>query len=71
MHFNTRYIYTSYGWFGGGMDVTPCFKDKTLEKWFHSELKKSCDKYNKNYYKNIKNGVIIISIYHIEKNLEE
>ena len=22
MHFNTRYIYTSHGWFGGGMDVT-------------------------------------------------
>ena len=54
MHFNTRYIYTSFGWFGGGMDVTPCFKDKTLEKWFHSELKKSCDKYNKNYYKKYK-----------------
>ena len=51
MHFNTRYVYTSYGWFGGGMDVTPCFKDKKLEKWFHSEIKKSCDKHNKNYYK--------------------
>ncbi len=50
MHFNTRYIYTSHGWFGGGMDVTPCLKDKKLEKWFHSELKKSCDKFNKNYY---------------------
>ncbi|SVE04669.1 uncharacterized protein METZ01_LOCUS457523, partial [marine metagenome] len=34
MHFNTRYIYTSYGWFGGGMDVTPCIKDNILEKWF-------------------------------------
>lgn len=54
MHFNTRYIYTSYGWFGGGMDVTPCLKDKKLEKWFHSELKKSCDKHNKNYYKKYK-----------------
>ena len=54
MHFNTRYVYTSYGWFGGGMDVTPCFKDKKLEKWFHSELKKSCDKHNKNYYKKYK-----------------
>jgi len=54
MHFNTRYVYTSYGWFGGGMDVTPCFKDKKLEKWFHTELKKSCDKYNKNYYKKYK-----------------
>ena len=54
MHFNTRYVYTSYGWFGGGMDVTPCFKDKKLEKWFHAELKKSCDKHNKNYYKKYK-----------------
>ena len=36
------------------MDVTPCIKDKKLEKWFHSELKKSCDKFNKNYYKKYK-----------------
>ncbi|OCW83792.1 coproporphyrinogen III oxidase [Pelagibacteraceae bacterium GOM-A4] len=54
MHFNTRYIVTSFGWFGGGMDVTPCMKDKKLENWFHSELKKSCDKHNKNYYKKYK-----------------
>ena len=54
MHFNTRYIYTSHGWFGGGMDVTPCIKDDKLKKWFHAELKKSCDKHNKNYYKKYK-----------------
>ena len=54
MHFNTRYIYTSHGWFGGGMDVTPCIKDKNLELWFHSELKKSCNKYNKKFYKKYK-----------------
>ena len=54
MHFNTRYIYTSHGWFGGGMDVTPCLKDKSLEKLFHKELKVSCDKHNKNYYKKYK-----------------
>ena len=36
------------------MDVTPCMKDKKLENWFHSELKKSCDKHNKNYYKKYK-----------------
>ena len=54
MHFNTRYVYTSYGWFGGGMDVTPCLKDKKLEKWLHTEIKKSCDKHNKSYYKKYK-----------------
>tara|TARA_Y100000768_G_scaffold145853_1_gene108768 strand:+ start:49 stop:876 length:828 start_codon:yes stop_codon:yes gene_type:complete len=54
MHFNTRYIYTSFGWFGGGMDLTPCIKDENFKKWFHKELKLSCDKHNKNYYKKYK-----------------
>ncbi len=54
MHFNTRYIHTSHGWFGGGMDITPCLNDEKLKKWFHSELKKSCDKHNKNYYNKYK-----------------
>ena len=40
MHQNTRYIQTSFGWFGGGIDVTPCFKDKNIETWFHNEPKK-------------------------------
>ena len=50
MHFNTRYIYTSFGWFGGGIDITPCFNDKQNTKWFHKELEKMCNKHNKNYY---------------------
>jgi len=54
MHFNTRYIYTSHGWFGGGIDVTPCIKDNNLKKWFHLELRKTCNKLNKNYYKKYK-----------------
>ena len=54
MHFNTRYIFTSHGWFGGGMDVTPCLKDETLRKWLHNELKKTCNRHNKNYYKKYK-----------------
>ena len=54
MHFNTRYIFTSYGWFGGGMDVTPCFKDNKLKDWFHNELKKTCNRHNKNYYQKYK-----------------
>ena len=70
MHFNTRYINTSHGWFGGGMDVTPCFKDHKLKKWLHKNLKKMCDRHNKKYYKNIANGVMNIFIYHIEVKLE-
>ena len=54
MHFNTRYIHTSYGWFGGGMDVTPSFEDKNLKKWFHNELKRTCDRHNKIFYKKYK-----------------
>ena len=54
MHFNTRYIYTSHGWFGGGMDITPCIKDTKLKNWFHDELKKCCNRHNKNYYKKYK-----------------
>ncbi|MBD1161809.1 oxygen-dependent coproporphyrinogen oxidase [Pelagibacterales bacterium SAG-MED15] len=54
MHFNTRYIYTSHGWFGGGMDVTPCIKNNNLKKNFHQKLKKFCDQHNKNYYKKYK-----------------
>ena len=40
IHFNTRFIFTTHGWFGGGMDVTPCIKDLTEKKKLHSELKK-------------------------------
>ena len=54
MHFNTRYIYTSFGWFGGGMDVTPSIEDKKLKNWFHKELKLTCDRQNKSYYKKYK-----------------
>tara|TARA_B100001123_G_scaffold229771_1_gene258435 strand:+ start:922 stop:1749 length:828 start_codon:yes stop_codon:yes gene_type:complete len=54
MHFNTRYIYTTFGWFGGGIDVTPCIKDLKEKKWFHNELKKVCNKHNKNYYRKYK-----------------
>jgi len=54
IHFNTRFIYTTHGWFGGGMDVTPCIKDSKEKKFLHKELKKMCDRHNKNYYKNYK-----------------
>ena len=55
IHFNTRFIYTSYGWFGGGMDVTPCINDLKEKKFLHTELKKMCDRHNKDYYQKYKN----------------
>ena len=54
IHFNTRYIYTDHGWFGGGIDVTPCFNDKNVKKILFKELKKVCDRHNKNTFKKYK-----------------
>ena len=45
---------TSFGWFGGGMDVTPSIINKKEKKWIHNELKKTCKIYNKDYYKKYK-----------------
>ncbi len=50
MHFNTRYICTTYDWFGGGMDVTPSKIDINEKKEFHQTLKIMCNRHNKNYY---------------------
>ena len=54
MHFNTRYICTSYDWFGGGMDVTPSKKDENEKREIHKILKNMCDRHNKNYYSKYK-----------------
>ena len=54
MHFNTRYICTTYDWFGGGMDVTPSKIDISEKKYFHKILKDMCNRHNPNYYKKYK-----------------
>jgi coproporphyrinogen III oxidase len=54
IHFNTRFIYTTHGWFGGGMDVTPCIVDNKEKTLLHKELKKMCDRHNKKYYEKYK-----------------
>ena len=50
MHFNTRYIHTTYDWFGGGIDVTPSKKDNYEKREFHKILRNMCNRHNKNYY---------------------
>jgi coproporphyrinogen III oxidase len=54
IHFNTRFVYTTHGWFGGGMDVTPCIIDNKEKTFLNKKLKKMCDRHNKKYYKRYK-----------------
>ena len=44
IHFNTRFIVTSKSWFGGGMDVTPSFRDKKKNSMFKRNLNFVCEK---------------------------
>ena len=53
MHFNTRYLQTEQEWFGGGMDVTPCFNFE-MEKEYHASLKSLCDRFDHSYYSKFK-----------------
>jgi coproporphyrinogen III oxidase len=50
-HFNTRFIATSKDWFGGGIDVTPSFKDTKEKLIIHQKLKKICLSNHKDYNK--------------------
>ncbi|MDP3371543.1 MAG: oxygen-dependent coproporphyrinogen oxidase [Candidatus Paracaedibacteraceae bacterium] len=50
VHFNTRHILTSKGWFGGGADLTPTFAFDEDTKDFHDALRQSCDQYHPDAY---------------------
>ena len=54
MHFNTRYICTTFDWFGGGIDVTPSKKGNKEKEQFHKTLRDMCNRHDKNYYKKYK-----------------
>lgn len=53
-HFNTRYISTTYDWFGGGGDSTPLYPSDDETQEFHAEFKASCDRHNNEYYERFK-----------------
>jgi coproporphyrinogen III oxidase len=58
VHFNTRMLVTTRGWFGGGGDLTPmrletpeAQEDATT---FHAALRAACDKHGADYYARFK-----------------
>jgi coproporphyrinogen III oxidase len=56
IHMNVRYFEMSTGmwWFGGGIDLTPHYIDENDARYFHGELKKVCDPFSPNYYRDFK-----------------
>ncbi len=56
IHMNIRYFEVDTGtyWFGGGIDLTPHYIDRSEAQKFHSALKGACDKFDKQYYPEFK-----------------
>ncbi len=57
IHMNVRYFEMSNGvwWFGGGIDLTPHYVNEEDARFFHTQLKNTCDKFDKDYYQKFKN----------------
>ncbi len=51
VHFNTRYIHSAHGWFGGGADLTPNEDDPDMRDLFHNAFRRVCDKHEQGRYK--------------------
>lgn len=54
IHMNTRMIVTTKLWFGGGIDLTPCFPLEKDTNDFHHTLKETCDAFDAHYYEKFK-----------------
>jgi len=57
IHMNVRYFEMSNGvwWFGGGIDLTPHYVIDEDARYFHQQLKATCDKHDSDYYPKFKN----------------
>ena len=51
-HMNVRYFETSDGthWFGGGIDLTPIYVVEEDARFFHQQMKNTCDRFDLSYY---------------------
>jgi coproporphyrinogen III oxidase len=58
VHFNTRMLVTTKGWFGGGGDLTPMRLDAPESvadaAAFHTALRAACDRHDPGYYETFK-----------------
>jgi coproporphyrinogen III oxidase len=53
IHMNVRYFETDNGkkwWFGGGIDLTPHYVNEDDARFFHQQLKDTCDRFNLDFY---------------------
>ncbi len=58
IHMNVRYFETSGAerwWFGGGIDLTPHYVVEEDARWFHQQLKNTCDRFHPDFYPVFKN----------------
>ena len=55
VHANFRYLERGIqGWFGGGLDLTPCYPYLEDARHFHSTLKQTCDRFDLAFYPRFK-----------------
>ena len=56
IHMNVRYFEMDNGtyWFGGGIDLTPHYVFDEDAKYFHQQLKNTCDAHSPDYYPKFK-----------------
>jgi coproporphyrinogen III oxidase len=55
IHMNVRYFETGNTyWFGGGIDLTPHYIVEQDARFFHQQLKNTCDAFSPNFYSEFK-----------------